>query len=99
MLGFRWQRSGQEGNEVRLDTNGTGARTTTTMRRATRLVQIEMHHVKAHIPWSRDTEYSVGVGTIIIELPTHIMYQFGNLSDIGIEEAERVGVGHHNSSD
>src|SRR5260370_32019664 len=59
------------------------------------LVQVEVHHVKAHIARARDAQYSIGISAIIIELPTNLVYQRCNLHDLAIEETQRVGVGHH----
>src|SRR5947209_6523753 len=77
------------------NTNRARAWTTTAMWGAACLVQVEVHHIKAHVAGARNAQHSIGVSAIIIELPTNLVYQRCNLHDLAIEETQRVGVGHH----
>ncbi len=69
------------------DANWTCAWATSTMGSATCLMQIEMYHVEAHVTWARNAEYSVGIGSIIVELPTNVMHHRRNLQKIAIKES------------
>src|SRR5690348_17239304 len=69
-LVFGWQRTRQEGNQMRFDSNRTGARAATAMWRATRLMQIEVDDIEAHITRACDTKHGVGVRAIVVQLPT-----------------------------
>ena len=55
-----------------------------------------MYYVKAHIARTRNAQHRVGIGAIIIELPTDLVYHTGYFYNIGIEQAQRIGIGHHN---
>src|SRR6266849_3216130 len=71
----------------------TGA--TTTVRSATRLMQVEMHHIEAHIARASDTQHSISIGTIVVQLSPSLMNHRSNLSNVAIEKAKRIGIGHH----
>ena len=62
-------------------------------------VEVEMDDVEAHIAWPRDAHDGVRVGAVIVELAACRMYLLGNLDDVLVEEAERVGVRHHQRGD
>src|SRR5579863_1819494 len=69
------------------------------MRSAACFMQIEMDDIEAHVAGTSDAQYRVGIRAIVVKLSTGLMYHHRYLRDIAIEEAERVGVGHHNRRD
>src|SRR6266581_7835748 len=99
LITLAWQRTWQEGNKVLFDADRARSRATASMRRTARLMQIEMHDVEAHIPRAGDAQDSIGIRAIIVELPTGLVYQGGDLCNIAIKESQRVGIGHHDSGD
>ena len=80
-------------------TDGTVARTTAAMRRGEGLVEVDVHHVEAHVARTGHTEDRVEVGTIIIEERAAGVDELGDLGNLLLEEAQRVGVGHHDGGD
>ena len=68
------------------DADGACSWATTAVRGAARLMQIEMHHVKAHVAGSGDTEHRIGVRAIVVELPASLVNQRGDFRDIAIEK-------------
>src|SRR5439155_5453492 len=84
---------------MRLHTNRTGTRATTTMRRTTCFVQVKVHHVKAHVTRTCDTEDCIGIRTIVVELSTHLVDQASNLYNIRVEESKRIWIGQHDGCD
>src|SRR6266487_266035 len=83
----RGQRARQERYKVFFDANWTCAWATSTMGSATCLMQIEMYHVEAHVTWASNTEYRVGIGSIIVELSSNVMHHRRNLQNIAIKES------------
>ena len=68
------------------------------MRRRESLVQIDMHHVEAHIARTTRPQHRIQVGTIVVHQTTTVMDEFGNLWDTHLEETEGIGIGHHHGS-
>src|SRR6266487_4241428 len=83
----RRQRARQERYKMFFDANWTCAWATSTMGSATCLMQIEMYHVEAHVTWASNTEYRVGIGSIIVELSSNVMHHRRNLQNIAIKES------------
>ena len=69
------------------------------MRRRERLVQVDVHHVEAHVARPAYTEHRVQVGSVVIHQSAAVVDELRNLRYLGLEEAERVGVGHHHGGD
>src|SRR5450755_4084000 len=75
LLAFLRQWARQERYKMFLDADRASPWSTAAMRSAARLMQIEMHHVKAHVSWPRDTKHRIGVRAIVVELPTRLVNQ------------------------
>ena len=86
---------GEELLQTLAHTDRTTARTATAMRRGERLVEIDVHHVEAHIAWAAGTEHGVQIGTIVIHQATAVVDETRYRGDARLEEAERIGIGHH----
>ena len=65
------------------------------MRRGESLVQVDVHHVEAHISGPACTEHRVQVCPVVVHQCAAAMHQFRYLGDALLEEAESVRVGHH----
>ena len=90
---------GEELLQTLAHTDRTTARTATAMRRGERLVEIDVHHVEAHIAWAAGTEHGVQIGTIVIHQATAVVDETRYRGDARLEEAERIGIGHHHRCD
>ena len=80
-------------------THRTGTRTAATVRRRERLVQVDVHHIESHVTRTADTQHRIEVGTVVVHQSAAVVNQFRNLRDTGLEESQRVGVGHHHRGD
>ena len=69
------------------------------MRTGKCLVRIEMHHVGAEIAGTRDAQDGVHVGAVQIDQPAAAVNPSGDLTDLPVEQSERVGIGHHQHRD
>ena len=69
--------------------------TTTAVRCAERLMQIEVHHVETHVAWAGNAQYGIGVRAVVVELSPGFVNQRRDLGDIAIKKSQRVGVGQH----
>ena len=69
------------------------------MRRGECLVEVDVHHVEAHVARSAITQHGVEVGSVVVHQSATVVYQLRNLRDALLEEAEGVGVGHHHGGD
>ena len=56
-----------------------------------------MHHVETEIAWSRNAGECVHVGAVAINETAARMHQPHHLSDVLLEQPERVGVGDHDA--
>src|ERR1700732_4391211 len=65
------------------------------MRGGEGLVQIDVHHVHAEIAWTRDAYQCVHVRAIHVEHSAFGVQDFGGLGDVLLEDADGVGIGHH----
>ena len=62
-------------------------------------MQVDMHHVEAHITRTGSAQHRVQVGTVIIHQSTHLMDEFLYLRNLSFKESQRIGIGHHHRSD
>ncbi len=58
-----------------------------------------MDDVEAHVAGARVAHHRVEVGAVVVERPPRLVDQAGDLGDVLVEEAERVGVGQHQAGD
>ncbi len=58
-----------------------------------------MDDVEAHVARPRVAHHRVEVGAVVVERPSRLVDQTGDLGDVLVEEAERVGVGQHQAGD
>ena len=92
-------RQGQERLERLLDADRTGARPAAAVRGRERLVEVELHHVGAHVARLGDAEQRVEVGAVEVEQGAVLVQHLRDLADLGLEHAERVGIGDHQRRD
>ncbi len=78
---------------------GPGARAAPAVRLRERLVQVEVHDVEAHVARAADAHDRVQVRAVVVERGAGVVDDAGDLLDVGVEEAERVGVGEHQAGD
>ena len=62
-------------------------------------MQINVHHIEAHIARTTSAQHRVQVGTIVVHQTTHIVNKFRNLRNTGLKKPQRIGVGHHHGGD
>ena len=96
---FDDQRHRQERRQRVADHDGSGAGTAAAVRRAERLVRVEVDDVEAHVAGPADAEHRVGVGAVVVQEPAGLVDEAGDLGDVLVEQAERVGVGEHEPGD
>ena len=58
-----------------------------------------MDDVEAHVAGPRVPHHGVEVGAVVVERAARLVDQAGDLGDVLVEEAERVGVGQHQAGD
>src|SRR5712672_595693 len=81
------------------DADGACSWAASAMRCATRFMQVEMHHVEPHIAGTSDTQDGNSIGTVVVKLSTHLVYQRRNFHDFAVEESQFVRVSHHDGGD
>ena len=79
------------------DRTGTG--TASAVRGGEGLVEVEMHDVEAHVAGTDHAQQRVHVGAVVVEQAAAFVNERRDLLDILLEQAERVGVGHHDARD
>src|SRR5205809_5544407 len=72
-IGPLHRRDRQEGHQVGLDANRSGARAPTAVRGRKGLVQVEMDHVETHVAWPRNPHQRVEVGAVVVDLDPLLM--------------------------
>ena len=72
-----------------------GTRSATAMGRGESLVEVDVHHVEAHVTRAADAEHRVEVGPVVVHESATAVHEACDLRDLTFEETERVGVGHH----
>ena len=88
---------GQEVDQVGTHAHRTAAGTAASVRCRESLVQIDVHHIEAHIAGTAYAEHRVEVGSIVIHQTATFVHQFGYFGYFFLKQAEGVGVGHHHS--
>ncbi|MPM11535.1 hypothetical protein SDC9_57881 [bioreactor metagenome] len=58
-------------------------------------MQVEVHHVEAHVAGTRGAHDGVHVRAVIVAEPTRVVDDSGGFKDVAVEYAERVGVCEH----
>ena len=91
-------RIGQQVLQTLAYANRTTAWTATTVRSGEGLVQIDVHHVEAHIAGTANAEHRVEIGSIVVHKTTTIVNETSNHRDVSFEDTEGVRVGHHHAS-
>ena len=92
-------RVGQELLQTAAHAHGTAAGAAAAMRRGERLVEVDMHHVEAHVARAAYAEDGVEVGAVVVHQAAAFVHHAGNLGDVCLKDAQRVGVGHHHARD
>ena len=69
------------------------------MRSRKRLVQVQVHQVDAEIAGARLPDQRVHVGAVHVEQAALSVQNLGDLVDLLLEDAQRVGVGEHERGD
>ncbi len=90
---------GEEGLQACLRSHGRGARPAAPMRRAERLVQVEMHHIEAEVPWARDPKNGVHVGAIHVDQAAPLVDDARHFQHFVLEEAQSVWIREHQRGD
>ena len=62
-------------------------------------MQVEVHNVEAHIAGAHHAQERVHIGAVVVEQAAAFVHQGCDFLDIALEEAQGVGVGHHNAGD
>ena len=92
---LRHDRHGQIRLQAVLHADRAAAGATAAMRRAERLVQVEVHHVEAHIAGPRDAEHRVHVRAVAVDQPARRVDQLADLLNVALEEPNRIRIGQH----
>ena len=69
------------------------------MRRGECLVQVDVHHVEAHVAGTAFAEQRIEVRTVVVHQAACLVHHLGNLQNTRLEDAQRIGIGHHHGSD
>ena len=69
------------------------------MRRREGLVQVDVHHVEAHVAWTTSAQHRVQISAIIVHQAATVVDKFRNLGNTRLEKSEGIGIGHHHGSD
>ena len=92
---LRHRVAGQERREVRFCPHGTDSGSATAVRDSERLVQVEVRHVATDVPVAGETEQSVEVSAIDVDLTAGVVNGAGDLSDSVLVHAVSRRVGDH----
>ena len=71
------------------------SRSASAVRSGESLMKIDVHHVEPHVARAADTKHRVEVCSVIIHQRATVVHHFSNLRYARLEQAERVGIGHH----
>ena len=77
----------------------TSARASSAMGGRECLVQVDVHHVEAHVTRAAGTQHGVQVGTVVVHQAATVVDEPGYLRDMLLEEPEGIGIGHHHRGD
>ena len=86
---------GQKIAQKRLHAHRAAAGAAAAMGRGEGLVQVEMHHVKAHVAGAGDAHDGVEVGAIVVAEAAGFVDDLGDLQYVLVKDSQRVGVGEH----
>ena len=89
----------QEGYEPLRDADRSAAGSAAAVGRGEGLMQVEVHDVEAHVTRTHGAQERIHVGPVVIQQAAAIVHQGRDLLDIFLEEAQGVGVGHHDAGD
>ena len=89
----------QERLQAFLDSHRARTRASAAVWSRESLVQVEMHDVDAEVAGAHLTDQRVHVGAVHIEKATFCMQDVGNLMDVLLEHAQRVGIREHEGGD
>ena len=78
-------------------TYGAATGATAAVRCREGLVQVDVHDVEAHVAGAATAQQRVEVGSVVVEQTSATVYQLGNLGNLFLEDAQCVGVGHHDT--
>ena len=84
-------------NGARWDRPGAG--TTAPVGDRKRLVEVELEDIDPRVARPGDPHDRIQVGAIAVDLPTLAVNDLRDLGDMLLEEAQGVGVGHHDGGD
>ena len=62
-------------------------------------MQVDVHHVEAHVAGTALAEQGVEVRAVVVHEAACLVHHLGNLQHTRLEDAQRVGVGHHHGCD
>ena len=91
----RDQRCRQVGRQMIAHSDRAGTRAAAAVRAGEGLVRVVVHEVDPHVAGPDDAQDGVHVGAVEIEQGTAVVDQPGDLANLGVEEAGRIGVGDH----
>ena len=92
-------RRGQEGHQPLGHADRPGPGSAAAVGRREGLVQVEVHHVEAHVAGPRHPDQRVEVGAVVVQQRAGVVGEPRDLEDVLLEDAEGVGVGHHHRGD
>ena len=85
----------QEGGQEILAAHGAGAGPAAAVGGGEGLVQIQVDQIKAHVAGPGHPHDGVEVGSVVVAQAPRVVDDPGDLQNIGIEQAQGVGVGEH----
>ena len=60
-------------------------------------MQIDVHHIEAHITRTAHAEHGVEVGSVVVHQTSALVHQSCYLGNLCLEDTQGVGVGHHHA--
>ena len=69
------------------------------MRGGEGLVQVELDHVRTHMPGFRHPHERVQIGTVHVDQSAMGVEQGSDLQDLPLKQSQGVGIGHHECGD
>ena len=92
-------RDGQAVRELFADADGTGPGAASAVGRREGFMEIEVHHVEAHVAGTDRSEQRVHVRAVVIEQAAAFVDHGRDFLDVLFEKTEGVRVGHHDAGD